>query len=91
MNAKRMQPGATQDLDSGAYGPDRQTGNQSQEQKTFRCKDVGFEDCNWETSGRSENEMMPQIEKHGREKHNIQNIDDQTRNKIRENIRDRAA
>ena len=59
--------------------------------KTFRCADVGNADCRWEVSGRTADELMPQIERHGREAHNIQNIDDNLRRKIRDNIRERQA
>jgi len=61
-----------------------------EKQKNFRCADMGHQ-CNWEVSGRSEEEIMPQIERHGREKHNITNFDNATRNQVRSNIRDRAA
>ena len=56
----------------------------------FRCADVGDPKCTWEARGHSEEELMPQIERHGREAHNISNIDDGMRNRIRTNIR-RAA
>ena len=49
----------------------------------FRCKDVGFADCPWEAKGRNEQELMPQIERHGREAHGINNIDQNTREKVR--------
>jgi predicted small metal-binding protein len=56
----------------------------------FRCADVGDPQCKWEARGSSEEELMPQIERHGREAHNINNIDGSMRNRIRTNIR-RAA
>ena len=59
--------------------------------KTFRCADVGPKECRWETSGRNEEELMPRIERHGREAHNMQEIDDNMRKRIRSNIRDIAA
>ena len=31
-------------------------------QKTFKCADMGHKDCSWEVSGRSEDELMPQID-----------------------------
>jgi predicted small metal-binding protein len=62
-----------------------------QNQKQFRCADLGHKECNWEVSGRSEDEIMPQIERHGREKHNISNFDNDSRNRVRNAIRDRAA
>lgn len=60
-------------------------------QKTFRCADMGHKECNWEVSGQSEEELMPQIEHHGRERHGITNLDEESRRRVRNNIRDRAA
>jgi predicted small metal-binding protein len=60
-------------------------------QKTFRCADMGYKECGWEVSGRSEEELMPQIERHGRERHGIDNLDNESRQRVRNNIRDRAA
>jgi predicted small metal-binding protein len=42
----------------------------TQGKMNFRCSDVGPKNCNWQVSGDSEEEIMPQIEQHGREKHN---------------------
>ena len=60
-------------------------------QKTFRCADMGHKECNWEVSGQSEEELMPQIERHGRERHGITSLDEESRRRVRNNIRDRAA
>lgn len=56
----------------------------------FRCKDVGYANCPWEARGQSEQDLMPQIEKHGREAHGIQNLDQQTRDKVKHAIRPAA-
>ncbi len=56
----------------------------------FRCKDVGFANCPWETRGRNEQELMPEIERHGREAHGINQIDQQTRDKVKNAIRPAA-
>ena len=56
----------------------------------FKCSDVGPKNCDWQVSGNSEQEIMPKIEQHGREKHNM-TIDDQTRNKVRKAIHKQAA
>ncbi len=64
------------------------TGNQ--DNVKFRCKDVGFANCPWEASGRNEQELMPQIERHGREAHGINQIDQQTRDKVKNAIRPAA-
>jgi predicted small metal-binding protein len=52
---------------------------------------MGHKDCSWEVSGRSEDELMPQIERHGRERHGMNNLDEDSRRRVRNNIRDRAA
>jgi predicted small metal-binding protein len=52
---------------------------------------MGHKDCSWEVSGRSEDELMPQIERHGQERHGINNLDDDSKRRVRSNIRDRAA
>lgn len=57
---------------------------------TFRCADVGHDQCNWTVRGRDEQELMPQIEQHGRERHGMREMDSDTRNKVRGAIR-RAA
>jgi predicted small metal-binding protein len=72
------------------------TGTQSTQSGTsgdysFRCKDAGHNDCNWETRGRSEDEVLRNVEPHARERHNIQNFDENTRNKVRGAIRRSAA
>ncbi len=67
-------------------------GNVREGQKHFRCADVGFADCRWETSGRSADALMPDIERHGREQHNLSEADiERSRGKIRNAIKDRAA
>ncbi len=66
------------------------TSNNPRGQKTFRCSDLGHK-CNWEVSGQSEEELIPQIEQHGRQAHNIQNLDNEARKKVHSAIRDRAA
>lgn len=59
--------------------------------KSFRCADVADANCRWEVSGKDEAELMPQIERHGREQHNITNFDESTRNRVRNAIRTREA
>lgn len=75
--------------------PGREGGGNVREnegRKYFRCADVGFADCRWETSGRSADQLMPDIERHGREAHNLSEADiARSRNKIRDAIHDRAA
>lgn len=59
--------------------------------KVFNCSEVGPENCTWNVSGNSFDEMMPDIERHGREAHGIESFDDATRRKIRDAIRERRA
>jgi predicted small metal-binding protein len=56
----------------------------------FRCADVGPKNCDWQVSGNSEEEIMPKIEQHAREKHYMQ-IDDETKRKVRGVIQRKAA
>lgn len=60
-------------------------------ERTFRCSDVGNADCRWETSAQTEEDLMGQIERHGREAHGITHIDDTTRRKILDVVRERRA
>ncbi len=66
------------------------TSNNPRGEKTFRCSDLGHQ-CNWEVSGQSEEELMRQIEQHGRQAHNVPTLDNEGRKKVRSAIRDRAA
>jgi len=56
----------------------------------FRCSDI-HKGCNWEAHGTSELELLPKIEQHGREKHNVKNFDEHTRQKVRQAIHRQAA
>jgi predicted small metal-binding protein len=51
---------------------------------------VGPKTCDWQVSGNSEQEIMPKIEQHGREKHNL-TMDNETRNRVRNAIQRKAA
>ncbi len=64
--------------------------NNPNDKVSFRCSDAGHAGCNWQTSGKNEQEIMPKIEQHARESHNI-NVDENTRSKIRNTIRRQAA
>src|ERR1700740_2912214 len=57
---------------------------------SFRCSDVGPKNCDWQITANSEAEIMPKIEQHGREKHNMK-IDDETRKKVHNAIQRKAA
>ncbi|HMJ23602.1 MAG TPA: DUF1059 domain-containing protein [Terriglobales bacterium] len=67
---------------------DQQPENQGK--LNFKCSDVGLKNCDWQVSGNSEREIMPKIEQHGREKHGLE-IDDHTRNRVRDVINRQAA
>jgi len=54
---------------------------------SFRCADAGHKECSWEAHGSSPDEILRKAEQHGREKHNITNMDEQTRNQVRSKIR----
>ena len=57
---------------------------------TFRCSDIQAE-CNWQVSGKDEQEIMPKIKEHGRTAHNMTSMDRDAESKIRRAIRRRAA
>ncbi len=59
--------------------------------KSFRCADAGFSECKWEVRGRSEAELMPQIERHGREQHGVLQMDEGIVTRIKRAIREMAA
>jgi len=56
----------------------------------FRCKDVGFANCPWEARGHNEKDLMSQIEQHGRDAHGIHNLDQKTRDRVKQAIRPAA-
>jgi predicted small metal-binding protein len=56
--------------------------------KSFQCKDVGFDQCNWRTQGDDETVMMRDISKHGREQHGLTEIKEDLDTKIRSAFRD---
>lgn len=70
--------------------PGRSTGPGESEKYSFRCADAGFTECQWQTRASSEDEILRKAEQHGREQHNLSNIDDKTRNLVRSKIRQAA-
>ncbi len=44
--------------------------------KHFSCKDVGY-DCEWTLEGVSEEEMLPTIEQHAADVHNLTHFKDE--------------
>ena len=67
---------ATKTADSDAY--------------TFRCADAGFKQCGWQARSSNEKDLMQQIEQHGRERHNLEQLSTQQREQIRKQIRHAA-
>ena len=51
-----------------------------------RCSDISGQKCDWHTSGRNEDEVMHNVEQHGREHHGI-NMTTEQRDRAREVIR----
>ena len=54
--------------------------------KHFHCKDVGY-DCDWGLTGSSEEEMLPKIEEHAKEVHNLTYFKDEAVQHVLEAIR----
>ncbi len=59
--------------------------------KSFRCADVGVENCNWSVTGTHEDEILGRAREHAREHHNISNkdFDQKMAGRVRGAIRDR--
>ena len=77
-----------QDLSKGPSS-ERNT-SQGNQNLSFRCSDTGQSNCNWQASGKSEDELLPKIEQHAREVHHM-NMDENTRSQVRGAIRRQAA
>lgn len=52
----------------------------------FACKDVGY-DCTWTLDGENEEQMLPVIEKHAAEVHNLTHFKPEAVENVREAIR----
>ena len=75
--------------------PNQPKGVQSSQSSTgetyrLRCADAGHQECPWETRGSTREEVMRSAEQHGREEHNMTNMDENTRNQVMSKIQ-RAA
>ena len=55
--------------------------------KEFSCRDVGM-DCDFKVKGETEDEILKNAEQHGREAHGMQELTDETKQKIRSVIHD---
>ncbi len=60
-------------------------------EKTFRCADAGHADCRWETSGRTDTEVMEKVREHASEKHGIRDWTEDLKNKVMNAIHERRA
>lgn len=69
--------------------PARNDRNGAHRPYSFACTDMGYQ-CDWRADAVSEDELMHKVEEHGRQAHNFQQLSDQKRFKIRNNIQ-RAA
>lgn len=54
--------------------------------KHFHCKDVGYA-CEWQLEGTSEEEMLPKIEQHAAEVHNLTQFKEEAVQHVLEAIR----
>ncbi len=63
----------------------------NKQERTFKCADAGYKQCNWEVSGSDDNEIMDRVREHGREAHGITNFDDKMKQTVKDHIRDRQA
>jgi predicted small metal-binding protein len=61
--------------------------------KSFRCADIGVENCNWSVTGTREDEIVSNARVHARDHHGINEseFDSKMRDRVRGAIRNRAA
>lgn len=69
-----------------ANEPNLPTGNLS-----FRCADAGQPECDWQTTGRNEDEIREQVGQHAREHHGFKEWTNENWNRVRSAIRRAAA
>ncbi len=71
-----------------------ETGNTSthtnEKHYSFRCADVGLSECQWQTNGSTLEEIMQNVEEHGKNEHNLTEINEDLRNRIRQNVKQAA-
>lgn len=63
----------------------------AQEKYSIRCIEIGDVDCPWEGQGKDEQELMREVERHGRDKHQWTSFPEEIKNKVRGAIRKTAA
>lgn len=59
--------------------------------RTFRCADVGNADCRWETTGASEEHILGEVHRHGQTEHGWKDWTEAQRKRVRDAIRERRA
>lgn len=57
----------------------------SGQKKQFHCTDVGY-DCTWKLEGETEEEMLPIIEQHAAEVHNLTHFKAEAEEHVRQAI-----
>jgi len=58
---------------------------------SFRCADAGQAECDWQTTGRNEDEIRERVGQHAREHHGFKEWTDENWNRVRNAIRRAAA
>lgn len=58
---------------------------------SLSCRDAGNTACNWSVVGENEDDVMRKAEQHARDAHGVANFDDNTRSRVHDAIRTRAA
>jgi predicted small metal-binding protein len=66
------------------------THTSSEKHYSFRCADVGLAECQWQTNGSTPEEIMRNAEEHGRSDHNLTEINEDLRKRIKQNIKHAA-
>lgn len=52
----------------------------------FKCRDIGL-DCDFTVSGREAADLIPHIAEHAKNTHNMEDIDDEMKDKINNSIK----
>ena len=55
--------------------------------KKFECKDIGV-NCGWKCQAENDQEILRQVEEHGRQVHGMQQIDPELRSRIQAKIKE---
>jgi predicted small metal-binding protein len=83
-STKTNTPGGSNPVNAGGIG------SNFEQDFSFRCGDV-VNGCDWQTSGRNEDEIRRNVEQHGREHHGMKDIGEETWSKVKGFIRRKAA